>query len=37
MEETNKDDTNNLNSKNTEKTTKDYKIIGDELRTKFYA
>lgn len=34
MEKTNKDDTNNFSSKNTKKSEKDYKIIGDELRTK---
>jgi acetyltransferase-like isoleucine patch superfamily enzyme len=34
MEKTNKDEINNLNLKNTEKISKDYKIIGNELRTK---
>jgi acetyltransferase-like isoleucine patch superfamily enzyme len=34
MEKTNADDVNNLNSENLEKTIKDYKVIGDELRTR---
>ncbi len=34
MEKTNADDTNNFSSKNTKKSEKDYKIIGNELRTR---